>query len=911
MATLNEDILDAQVTHRVSLLHYENDTVQRIIRILNAVDADLVAEILRRDPTAVTGAWSRRRLEELLEAVRRINAEAYRQVNKVMGGEIVALAAAEAAFQVGALAQGVVQIGFDVVKPAAQQLAAAALANPMQGRLLKEWTDGLSAAASGRIRDALRMGFVAGETVEQMVQRIKGTRANQFRDGVQEISRRGARVFVQTAIAETAHFAREMVYKENADLIDRIQWVATLDTHTCPRCMALDGETFALAEGPRPPLHFNCFPGDALVTTSSRVRAASKRWFDGEIIVARTSSGREFTCTPNHPILTPRGWTPAQALNLGSKVVCDLRRQRPTGADRHHYDVPARIHDIASAFFASRAVRAEPMPISAEHFHGDGIGSQVAVIGTDRFLRRHFHPAPREHGLQLAFNGSLRPNHCLSCSCLLASNIEANFYATNRVMRGAGEALSFVFGRLRHAAEHGLGAIARRDSVVTQDPLNGTTRDAERICERLHAGAGDVVADDIVFIERRIFSGHVYNLETEDSLIMADGVVTHNCRCTTTPVTKSFRDLGIDEDEVPGGTRASMNGQVPQKTTYNEWLKRQPAGVQDMALGPARGQLYRAGRLDVKDFQQDFSRTLTLAELARREAAAFSRAGLTLTGNRVSKLSASPTPASDLYARATATRQPTADQIIAKSGAAARVKEVEANLKNLVPTNAPVEQGGFLRPDKTYTPARQKLHESILDKIFTNEAVRAARAAPGTKPTLYVLGGRGGSGKSFITSAGGPVNKSKALLLDADHIKGQLPEYKGWNAGQLHEESSYILELADKRATALRLNTIHDATMKSEATAATRIVNYKLTGYDVEGYYVFAPPAVAAQRSIERFVRGMEKDGKGRYVPPSIILGNVRNEANFDKLKGGFKKWQVWDNSGTRPKLFAEGENDL
>ena len=65
------------------------------------------------------------------------------------------------------------------------------------------------------------------------------------------------------------------------------------------------------------------------------------------------------------------------------------------------------------------------------------------------------------------------------------------------------------------------------------------------------------------------------------------------CRSTSVPVTKSFKELGIDIDELPPAERASMDGQVPAETTYAQWIKRQPAARQDQILGPVRGALMR------------------------------------------------------------------------------------------------------------------------------------------------------------------------------------------------------------------------------------------------------------------------------------------------------------------------------
>jgi len=59
----------------------------------------------------------------------------------------------------------------------------------------------------------------------------------------------------------------------------------------------------------------------------------------------------------------------------------------------------------------------------------------------------------------------------------------------------------------------------------------------------------------------------------------------------------------------------------PKSETYAEWLKRQPADVQDEILGPNRGKLLRSGRYDVGDFVDVKGTPLTLAEIrAARQA---------------------------------------------------------------------------------------------------------------------------------------------------------------------------------------------------------------------------------------------------------------------------------------------------
>lgn len=101
-----------------------------------------------------------------------------------------------------------------------------------------------------------------------------------------------------------------------------------------------------------------------------------------------------------------------------------------------------------------------------------------------------------------------------------------------------------------------------------------------------------------------------------------------NCRSSVTPVTKSWRALGFDADDLPASTRASMNGQVPGDVTYSEWLRKQPVAVQEDALGKTKAKLFRKGGLEIDRFTNRNLKELTLKELRQRESGAFEKAGL-------------------------------------------------------------------------------------------------------------------------------------------------------------------------------------------------------------------------------------------------------------------------------------------
>ena len=97
--------------------------------------------------------------------------------------------------------------------------------------------------------------------------------------------------------------------------------------------------------------------------------------------------------------------------------------------------------------------------------------------------------------------------------------------------------------------------------------------------------------------------------------LQGPGRIHFCCRSTETLITKSWRELGIDIDEMDEGTRASMDGQVPEDTSYLDWLVRQPPQRQDQVLGLSRAILFRTNKLKLNDMFTDNGEWITLEKL--------------------------------------------------------------------------------------------------------------------------------------------------------------------------------------------------------------------------------------------------------------------------------------------------------
>lgn len=257
MLTANEVLLDAAIEHSIDTLRYSNGVVRRLIALLNRSDNDLNEQIIAALQRLPAESFTVERLDMLLADVRRINEAAYQQLRTGLEGELKELVSYEAGYQ-AQLFQSVLPVQVSVAAVSVEQVYSAALARPMQSRLLKEWAAGIEADKMTRIRDALRMGYVEGQTIQQMVQRIRGTKARGYEDGIIQVDRRNAEAVVRTAIAHTANHTRQRFYESNSSLIKSLKWVSAIDGRTSAVCRARDGQTFPLNSGPRPPAHWGC-----------------------------------------------------------------------------------------------------------------------------------------------------------------------------------------------------------------------------------------------------------------------------------------------------------------------------------------------------------------------------------------------------------------------------------------------------------------------------------------------------------------------------------------------------------------------------------------------------------------------------------------------------------------------------
>lgn len=255
-----EQLTEISTRHQVFLERLKAGEVKEFQAYLKRIDK----EIRDRLSVGSLSEFQRARLEKLLKDIDQQLKLIFAEFEADLFERLKAVSEYEASFEVGALNSVIESPDFEAVLPAPTQTWAAVKAAPLSvrdnngGKLLKpfvkDWTKKEREAVTG----AIRRGFYEGQTNQQIIQAIRGTRANKYKDGLLAVTNRHAEAIVRTSVQHVASVARFQTWHANDDLVKGYQWVSTLDSRTTSQCRSLDGQVFKLKKGPKPPLHIRC-----------------------------------------------------------------------------------------------------------------------------------------------------------------------------------------------------------------------------------------------------------------------------------------------------------------------------------------------------------------------------------------------------------------------------------------------------------------------------------------------------------------------------------------------------------------------------------------------------------------------------------------------------------------------------
>lgn len=262
----------------------------------------------------------------------------------------------------------------------------------------------------------------------------------------------------------------------------------------------LEGHTFAWNDPPvceengqrgHPGTTFNCFVGDTLVAIPADLRGVIRSHYQGYVVTV-TAGDASFTVTPNHPILTRKGWRTVDELEHGDEIVkTSIKRGFDGYGDENQ--PKARIHDV----FVAAGVAGAVSVVSILDLYDRFAESEVREIRSDWDL-----PAIIKSGNSQSVSDFFfaEPNSVIGDSEFSTNCSILESLSTTR----SDQRSTIVSGSPTHAQDHTFGTTPRASTCIAKSVFDDDSFDIESIGDAFatHAriehfdnlGSGDVVS---------------------------------------------------------------------------------------------------------------------------------------------------------------------------------------------------------------------------------------------------------------------------------------------------------------------------------------------------------------------------------------------------------------------------------
>ncbi len=259
---ISEKIADKYVSHTVDLSRFEIDVRNKALNFLNLLEIETIEQIKKIDPTGVLSQSAQiRRLNALILTVNQITTPAYTGSKTVTEANLRKLVPVEGQFVVKTINSSV---GVDIasVKFTPELINTIVSDTLIEGAPSRTWWARQSVNYRNKFADEMRLGVGLGEDINTLSRRVRGTATGQrrtvvlpngdkkrvsvFKGGFMDTTRRQADALVRTSVETIANESRLQTYQQNADIIEGVQALVTLDTRTSAICIARSGAVWGL-----------------------------------------------------------------------------------------------------------------------------------------------------------------------------------------------------------------------------------------------------------------------------------------------------------------------------------------------------------------------------------------------------------------------------------------------------------------------------------------------------------------------------------------------------------------------------------------------------------------------------------------------------------------------------------------
>lgn len=243
---INELIADDFIRHSIDLDRFAAGERLRTLNALRDLESEMIAKL--KDRAKLTN-FQAARTEALLQQTQATIAKRYKKIRADRKASLETVYEAEKNFVVQTANN---RIGASVMTVFVDEKVTrrAVDGTLINGAPSAVWWNNQANGLKQRFENAVRTGILAGETNDQIARRIRGTKANNFEDGVMSATRREATALVRTSVQAVANKARQDTFEENIDVISQVQQRSTLDSRTTNICKSYSGLVWKMKKGP-------------------------------------------------------------------------------------------------------------------------------------------------------------------------------------------------------------------------------------------------------------------------------------------------------------------------------------------------------------------------------------------------------------------------------------------------------------------------------------------------------------------------------------------------------------------------------------------------------------------------------------------------------------------------------------
>lgn len=295
MGALEEWIAEMFLVHSLNLLRFSAGTQDKILALMAAMSRELTAKL---NAAGEVESLGKQRLAALLRESNAVIASHYTGMQAEMTRNLTGMVRIEANYTAKVLTQGL-KIELGAKLPPANYLEKLVGDTLIKGASSADWWKRQAADTQFRFASEVRLGAAQGETTSQIVSRVLGKSAKAAdlapstpatppmpagtpgapaaapaaqgllaapdpvalgEQGILKTSAANARALVHSSVQAVANAARLASFQQNADLIECLVWLSTLDSHTCLLCAMRDLQEYTL-DGQEPINHTHEWAG--------------------------------------------------------------------------------------------------------------------------------------------------------------------------------------------------------------------------------------------------------------------------------------------------------------------------------------------------------------------------------------------------------------------------------------------------------------------------------------------------------------------------------------------------------------------------------------------------------------------------------------------------------------------------